>query len=126
QSGISEQRRKKVEAQVDSRLLGSNINFLLFEWMTQLDFPQLPKAFREVKSNKVKALLLSGTLDGRTYLRRGIEIAKRFERGKHLIIENAGHDLYMQSPVISDLVLDFFKEKAINVNRIILEPILFE
>lgn len=126
QSGISEQRKKKVEAQVDSRLLGSNINFLLFEWMTQLDFPQLPKAFREVKSNKVKALLLSGTLDGRTYLRSGIEIAKRFERGKHLIIENAGHDLYMQSPVISDLVLDFFKEKAINVNRIILEPILFE
>ncbi|MFP2996038.1 alpha/beta fold hydrolase [Spongiivirga sp. MCCC 1A20706] len=126
QSGISEERQKKVGEQINQSILGSSINFLLYEWMTNVDFPQLPNKFRELKSNKTKALLLSGTLDGRTYVNSGIEIAKQFKNGKHVIIENAGHDLYMQSPVIGDMVLDFFKGKKLNMNRIVLEPTKFE
>lgn len=126
QSGISEKRQKQVAQQVNTSILGSSINFLLYEWMTVLDFPQLPNEFRELVSNKVNALLLSGTMDGRTYLSDGEEIAKKFDNGKHVIIENAGHDLYMQSPLIGDMVLDFFKGKQLNVDRIVLEPTEFE
>ncbi|PQB05744.1 alpha/beta fold hydrolase [Aureitalea marina] len=126
QSGISGQRQKQIEEQIDECILGSSINFLLYEWMTNLEFPQLPKEFRDLKPNKVNALLLSGSLDGRTYLTSGMEIAKKFENGRHVIIENAGHDLYMQSPLIGDMVLDFFKGKELNVDRIVLEPTLFD
>lgn len=122
QSGISNERRKLIDQQIDNSILGSSINFLLYEWMTNIDFQQLPNEFREMKENEVDALLLSGTLDGRTYLNSGIEIAKYFKNGQHIIIENAGHDLYMLSPLIGDLVLDFFKDKSLNVEAIELKP----
>jgi pimeloyl-ACP methyl ester carboxylesterase len=126
QSGISEERQKKVNQQINQSILGSSINFLLYEWITNLNFSQLPDDFRDLQSNKVNALLLSGSLDGRTYLKSGIEIAKKFDNGKHVTIENAGHDLYMQSPLIGDMVLDFFKGKELNVDKIVLEPTIFE
>ncbi|NNM19000.1 MAG: alpha/beta fold hydrolase [Croceitalea sp.] len=126
QSGISEKRQKQVARQMDTSILGSTINFLLYEWMIALDFPQLPNEFRALESNQVNALLLSGSMDGRTYLGDGVEIAKKFDHGKHVIIENAGHDLYMQSPVIGEMVLDFFKGKQPNGDSIVLEPTVFE
>ncbi|MGB5356792.1 MAG: alpha/beta hydrolase, partial [Eudoraea sp.] len=126
QSGISEERKKQVDEQINQSILGSSINFLLYEWMTNLGFPKLSNEFRELKSNEVNALLLSGSLDGRTYLNSGMNIAKKFKNGKQVIIENAGHDLYMQSPLIGDMVLDFFKGKKLNVDKIVLEPTIFE
>ncbi|MEL6673085.1 MAG: alpha/beta fold hydrolase [Bacteroidota bacterium] len=126
QSGISEARRKEVEQQMGERILGSTINFLLYEWMTELDFPQLPQPFRDMPSNEVDALLLSGTLDGRTYLPSGKKIAEKFTNGQHVIIENAGHDLYMTSPVIGNMVLDFFQGKKLKLDRVVLTPTVFD
>ncbi len=126
QSGISLTRKRIMKRQIDDAILGSTINFLQFEWMQTTNFRQLPKQFRKMKPNKVDALLLSGTMDGRTYTSSAIELAKKFKNGRHIIIENAGHDLYMQSPLVSETVLAFFKEKEIGINRIKLKPILFE
>ncbi|WP_445383031.1 alpha/beta fold hydrolase [Robiginitalea sp. IMCC43444] len=126
QSGISDLRAEAVGEQIDNTILGSTINFLLYEWMKSNSFPQLPDSFRVLKTNTVDALLLSGTLDGRTYLESGFEIAKKFKKGQHLIIENAGHDLYMASPLIGDILLDFFKGKNLKVNRLVLKPTLFD
>lgn len=42
QSGISNERRKLIDQQIDNSILGSSINFLLYEWMTNIDFQQLP------------------------------------------------------------------------------------
>jgi pimeloyl-ACP methyl ester carboxylesterase len=126
QSGISEERVELINEQIDNSILGSSINFLLFEWMSNIEFPQLSDEFREMKPNKVDAMLLSGTMDGRTYLTSGVEIAKKFKKGMHVVIENAGHDLYMQSPLIGEMVMDFFKGKKLQVESITLEPTIFE
>ncbi|MEM6684817.1 MAG: alpha/beta hydrolase [Bacteroidota bacterium] len=126
QSGISEKRQKEVANQINTTILGSMINFLLYEWMQTLDFPQLPDSFRIMPVNNVNALLLSGTLDGRTYVDSAVQIAKKFKNGQHVLIENAGHDLYMESPVIGDMVLDFFKGKQLNLDRIVLKPTIFD
>lgn len=127
QSGISKKRSKLVKEQMNTSILGSSINFLLYELMlSPLDFSILPNNFRVMQTNNVKALLLSGTMDGRTYLIDGIEIAKYFNNGKHIIIENAGHDLYMESPIINKLVLNFFKGVELNINRIVINPIVFD
>lgn len=126
QSGISDERRRKVSEQIDESILGSSINFLLFEWMTHSNFPQLPNEFREMADNQVDALLLSGTLDGRTYVNAGIDIAKKFKNGQHVTIVNAGHDLYMQSPLIGDLVIDFLKGEDLNFKKIELTPTVSE
>lgn len=126
QSGISTERKELVAKQTQNSLLGSSINFLLYEWISHIDFEQLPNEFREIKTNDVNALLLSGNMDGRTYLNSGIAIAEKFKIGNHIIIENAGHDLYMKSPIIGGLILDFFKDKKLDVKKILLEPTPFE
>ncbi|MEL6636177.1 MAG: alpha/beta hydrolase [Bacteroidota bacterium] len=126
QSGISEERRAQVEQQIDRTILGSGINFLLYEWMTTVDLPPLPEAFRTMSTNQVEALLLSGSLDGRTYLQSGRELAEQFQRGRHVIIENAGHDLYMASPLVGDLVLRFFQGEEVKVKRLVLDPVPFD
>ena len=52
--------------------------------------------------------------------------AKNIKNGKHVIIENAVHDLYMQSPLIGDLVWDLFMGKEPNSKRMVIEPTIFE
>jgi pimeloyl-ACP methyl ester carboxylesterase len=126
QSGISNERKTIVNQQIDNSILGSTINFLLFEWMENLNYPMLPEAFRTMKNNQVDALLLSGTLDGRTYVESAKAIAKHFENGQHVIIKNAGHDLYMSSPLIESMVFDFFQGKELNVKSVELKPNKFE
>ena len=126
QSGISEERSKLVSEQIQNTILGSSINFLLYEWMTGLDFPVLDNNFREMNTNKAKSLLFSGTLDGRTYLEDGEQIVKKFRNGKHIVVENAGHDLYMASPEIGATILDFFNGKLITKTTIETKPIIFD
>ncbi|MEO1514055.1 MAG: alpha/beta fold hydrolase [Bacteroidota bacterium] len=126
QGGISEERKALVEQQIDNTILGSCINFLLYEWMTKMDFPQLADDFRTLPPNQVDALLLSGDLDGRTYLSDAINIAQQFENGQHVVIENAGHDLFMSSPVVGDMILRFFQDKTLNIDRIRLSPTTFD
>ena len=125
QSGISEQRKILVANQISESILGSSINFLLYEWMTSLEFPQLSNDFRIMKPNKVDALLFSGTLDGRTYLKAGKAIANKFENGRHIPVVHGGHDLFMASPKIGETILEFFKGKSIDTTEIVVEPLVF-
>ncbi|MBA3284218.1 MAG: alpha/beta fold hydrolase [Nitrosopumilus sp.] len=125
-SGISDKKRKEVEKQIENTVLGSTLNFLYYEWMNVIDYEPLPASFREMKKNKVDALLFSGTMDGRTYLSSGIEIAKKFKNGRHVIVENGGHDIYEQSNEVSDEVFNFFRGIKSNKRKIDLMPVLFE
>ncbi|MEM8528324.1 MAG: alpha/beta fold hydrolase [Bacteroidota bacterium] len=125
-SGISAERKARIAKEMEQAILGSTVNFLYYEWMDALDFGQLPNEFRTLPENKVEALLLSGSLDGRTYPKAAKEIAKSFKKGKHIIIDNAGHNLYMTDPLISDLVVNFFKGAKIGVTEIKLEPMKFK
>ena len=104
QSGISKDRNDMVMQQLPNSILASSIDFLLFEWMSEIDFPALDNVFRTLKANHVKPLLFSGTLDGRTYLSSAKEIAKHFKNGKHRIIENAGRDLFMATPEVGQTI----------------------
>lgn len=126
QSGASESRRKEIRKEMKTSLLGDGINYLMLDWIEELNYFHLPEEFRKLKENNVDALLLIGKMDGRSYLSSAVEIAKSFKNGQHIIIDNAGHNLYMLSPVIGDLVLDFFKDKNLNISEIKLKPVIFE
>lgn len=125
-SGASEARKKEIRKELKTSLLGDGINYLLLDWIDELNYFNLPEEFRKLKENNVNALLLSGKMDGRTYLSSAIEIAKPFKNGQHIIIDNAGHNLYMLSPIIGDLVLEFLKGEKLNVSEIKLKPVFFE
>lgn len=125
-SGISVERNKKIAKQIDKSIYGTSLSFLYYDWMNTLNFKQLPNDFRTQKTNNVKALLISGDLDGRTYVKPAKRIAKKFKNGKHIIVKNAGHDLFMASPKITDLIVDFFRDEDIKEDRIVLNPIIFD
>ena len=65
-------------------------------------------------------------MDGRTYVKDARRTAVYFKKGKHIIIENAGHDLFMSSPKVGELIVDYFKGKNIDVKKIELKPTLFD
>ena len=125
-SGISKKKNAEISDQIESAILGSTINFLFYEWMNVINYKPLPDRFRKMKSNNVEALLFSGTMDGRTYLNSGMEISKKFKKGRHIIVENGGHDIYEQSVKIADEVFNFFKGITGNTKKIYLEPLIFD
>ncbi len=125
-SGISKEKNAKIKKQIEKAILGSSINFLFFEWMNVISYKPLPDNFRKMKTNNVEALLFSGTMDGRTYLDSGIEIYKKFNKGRHIIVENGGHDIYEQSEEVTKEVYNFFKGIISNKNKIYIEPVVFD
>lgn len=80
--------------------------------------PDLGDAFRAPVTSAVPTLFLSGTLDGRTYPESAVETASRFSNATHVLIENAGHNLFMVSPEVTDLIVAFLEGKPIEPVRI--------
>jgi pimeloyl-ACP methyl ester carboxylesterase len=68
----------------------------------------------------VPTLFMSGTLDGRTYPESAAETAARFENATHVVIENSGHNLFMVSPEVTEVILEFLEGKPVTRNRIVL------
>jgi pimeloyl-ACP methyl ester carboxylesterase len=125
-NGISSKRNRTVNKQISESILETTPNFLFLEWMNTLSYSPLPDDFRRMKNNRVDALLFSGTLDGRTYLKSGIRIAKRFKNGHHMIVENGGHDLYDHSIEVNETLIKFFKGESILTKKITLAPVVFD
>ena len=79
------------------------------------------------KKRLLKSMTSNKRNDGRTNVPKfGNRNGKKIKNGKHVIIENAVHDLYMQSPLIGDLVWDLFMGKEPNSKRMVIEPTIFE
>ena len=106
-SGISETRYQQVLKQSEQSLLGTTLNFpmpLLNKVDHKLD---LGDAFRSAPTANIPTLLLSGTLDGRTYLESQVAAMGSNQLVQQVIIKNAGHNLFMVSPEVSTAIKAF-------------------
>ena len=111
-SGISDDRLATVREQARTALMGDVLNYPMPHFVGTLDIPMLSDDFRAPLSSKVPALVLTGTLDGRTFPEAHAEVLAQFANGHHLVIENAGHDLFMVSPAVSEAILQFMRGEA--------------
>jgi len=95
-------------------------------------YPEVYKAFNIPKgdgfndpvSAETNVLLIGGTLDGRTPLSYGDEIAERFPNNKRIIVENAGHNELISNEImygIKEFLRDSLKE-----NLKVVKPLEFE
>ena len=112
-SGISEERLAEWERQSATALLGGVINWpmpFLRDGFGDLD---LGSEFREDPVTDIPALLLSGTLDGRTYPESQLEATTGFTNLTHVVIENAGHNLFMVSPEVTETILAFMRGEEV-------------
>lgn len=125
-SGISAERLALVEQQARTAVLEDALNYPMPQLLGLYGVADLGEDFRALPPSDVPTLFLSGTLDGRTYPESAADTASRFSRGQHLVIENAGHNLFMLAPEISQVIVDFFHGKPTADRMIKLPPPRFE
>lgn len=126
-SGISPERRRRVEREAKTTLLGDVMDFpfpgVCLAW-TKSD---LGAAFRSPVKTNIPTLFISGTLDVRTPPGNAEEVRRGFRNSEHLIIDGAVHSdpLFLSSPKIKDVMLEFMKGQKISTTQITLEPLKF-
>jgi len=119
-SGISKPRYIKVMQQVKTGMLADKLNFGLHHFN---DIPNLDlgDAFRSGPVSKAATLVLSGTLDGRTYLESQAEAVAGLSEAKFITVQNAGHNLFMSSPKVTEVIQAFMRDQELTVDTIVAE-----
>ena len=109
----SEKRWEKIIEQSKYSLLGRTTNFPFPDVSHNLKLPNLGQSFRENPVSSIPALFFIGNLDGRTYIESAEELSAGFINSSQIIIDGAGHDLFMSTPKVTSLMLDFFQNKKV-------------
>lgn len=117
-SGISDTRLQQFKQQSASSLLGGVLNFPMPHLHGQLAELDLGDSFRQPLNSNVPTLLLSGTLDGRTYLPEQLEAVAGLTKLSHVVVEHAGHNLFMASPQVETAILQFLAEGKTDIKQI--------
>ena len=63
-------------------------------------------------------LLLWGTLDGRTYLESQAEAISGLSNAQTVTIVNAGHNLFMSSPEVTEVIEQFMRGETLKTHEI--------
>lgn len=108
-SGIDRERLLIVKRQAKNGLLGDALNFPMPHIAGLRPSLDLGREFRAPFRSQTPVLFISGTLDGRTSVPEAKATLRQFPRGKHLIVENGGHNIFEADKRIADAVLAYFK-----------------
>lgn len=118
-SGISDARLARVNQEAKTALLGDFLNFPMPQLRGVLSL-DLGDAFRVAPKSNIPTLLLTGTLDGRTYPGGQQEAFSGFSNLTTVIVVNAGHNLFMSSPKVTETIQQFMRDESIESDEIIL------
>ena len=127
-SGVSAERWKQIQAEEKTAFLEREFDFPFPDVCEAWGVRQLEPQYRSQITSDVDAMFVSGTLDGRTPVSNADEIKKGFPNSKMVIVEGAAHGdrLYVGSPQIAEVILDFLKGNPKPVTQIVLPPLDFE
>ena len=109
-SGIGARRLEQVEQESKTALLGDLLNYPMPQLNGALGL-DLGDNFRTPPRGDVPTLLLSGTLDGRTYPQSQREAVAALSNVIHVTVENAGHNLFMVAPEITAIIERFMRNE---------------
>lgn len=119
-SGVGDDRRKLIEEQAQSAVLGQFLNDTLYLIDAAPSY-DLGSSFREKPASEVPLLLLSGTLDGRTYIESQREAVSGLKNSQLVTVKNAGHNLFMASPEVTETILEFMRVKSVDGREIVVD-----
>ena len=120
-SGVTITRRALIDQQAQSSLLGQFLNDTLYLADAAASY-DLGDAFREDPVSDVPVLLLSGTLDGRTYIDSQREAVSKLENRQLVTVTNGGHNLFMVSPEVTDIIREFMHGEHVHGREVIVPP----
>lgn len=119
-SGTSDARRALITEQAQTSLLASFLNQPVEFEDIDPSFV-LDESFREKPVSDTPVLLFSGTLDGRTYVESQSEAVAGL-RNRHIVqVTNAGHNLFMSSPEVTETIEQFMRGEKVTTQKIVIE-----
>ncbi|EJL38280.1 putative hydrolase or acyltransferase of alpha/beta superfamily [Caulobacter sp. AP07] len=125
-SGISPARLALVRREARTAVLGEALNFPMPQLLGVVPGVDLGEGFRAPLRIDHPALLVAGTLDGRTPMPEQDEVAAQFRRKSRVIVENAGHNVFEAHPDVQALLVRFFRGEAVADTRLSLPAPKFQ
>ncbi|MEL6825167.1 MAG: alpha/beta fold hydrolase [Pseudomonadota bacterium] len=119
-SGSGPERRAMLEAQAKTALLGPHMNFSLHLETVDPSL-DLGDTFRAAPMSDVPTLVLSGTLDGRTYPESGQEATAGLAQRQTVIVKNGGHNFFMLSPEVTETIQQFMRGEPVHGREILID-----
>jgi pimeloyl-ACP methyl ester carboxylesterase len=117
-SGVTTDRLNKYRQQADQSIVGKLLNFPMPQLNQVIEGLDLGDEFREYPKSNVPTLLLTGTLDGRTYIESQREATQGLSNLTQVIVKNAGHNLFMVSPEVTKVIQQFMNDETIKATEI--------
>jgi predicted DCC family thiol-disulfide oxidoreductase YuxK len=126
-SGASVERRRRIEEEARTTLLGRTIDFPFPEVCEAVGSPDLGDGFRAPVRSSAETLFITGTLDARTPSENVADLAPGFSNHHHLIVEDAGHGDLLFSDAVQRAVARFMERGDVEQTQIRSEsPFRFE
>ena len=125
-SGISPGRLAVVRREAKTAVLGEALNFPMPQLLGVVPGVDLGEGFRASFRIDHPALLVAGTLDGRTPMSEQDVVAAQFQHKSRVIVENAGHNVFEAHPDVQGLLVRFFRGEAVADTRLSLPPPKFK
>lgn len=117
-SGIDDDRLALVDEQAKTGLLGRYLNFPMPHLRGVISGVDLGPGFRTSPESDVPTLLFTGTLDGRTYPNAHAEATAGLTRLQHVTVVNGGHNLFMVSPEVTQIITAWMAGAEVDGKRI--------
>ena len=108
-SGISDERLAWFEAEAETGLVGLYLNAPMPQIRGVWDGFDLGDEFRQPPVSDIPVLVLTGTLDGRTYPEAQAEAVSGLTNVTHVTVVNAGHNLFMTTPEVGVAMARFMR-----------------
>lgn len=124
-SGIGPARLARFHEEARQSLAGPYLNFPMPQIDGAIAGLDLGEDFRQGPVSDVPVLLLSGTLDGRTYLEGQAEAVAGLSNVTQVLVVNAGHNLFMTSPLVGEAMHAFMRGEPVAAREIVVEPVDF-
>lgn len=117
-SGVSPRRLALVTEQAKTALLGDYLNFPMPQ-LAGFGSLDLGEDFRAAPQSRVPTLLLTGTLDGRIAGEEQMRAVAGLTNLTRVTVVNAGHNLFMTTPEVTETIRRFMRGEDIRETRII-------
>lgn len=121
-SGISPAKLALVQRTAKAAVLGDALNFPMPHLLGAVPGVDLGDDFRAPIRIPHPALLVAGSLDGRTPLEEQAEVAAQFRNRTQALVENAGHNVFEAHPQVQDLLVRFFRGERLSDTALTLPP----
>lgn len=123
---ITSKRLALIDGERKTALLGDTFNFPMPHLAGAIPGVDLGEDFRMPIRIDTPALLVTGSLDGRTPLEEQAEVIAQFRNQTQVMVENAGHNVFEAHPEVQTLLVKFFREEALGDATLTLPPLIFQ